>query len=65
MATEMNRRDVMKTGLAAAALGAIGSFEWVLPALAQGEVMVPFTDFAREPSTRPRRPIAGCSTRGR
>jgi DMSO/TMAO reductase YedYZ molybdopterin-dependent catalytic subunit len=44
VANEMNRRDVMKTGLAAAALGAMGSFDWILPALAQGEVMVPFTD---------------------
>jgi DMSO/TMAO reductase YedYZ molybdopterin-dependent catalytic subunit len=42
--TQMNRRDVMKTGLAAAALGAASGFEWVLPALAQGEVMVPFSD---------------------
>jgi DMSO/TMAO reductase YedYZ molybdopterin-dependent catalytic subunit len=40
----MTRRDVMKTGLAAAALGAAAKFDWVLPALAQGEVMVPFTD---------------------
>jgi hypothetical protein len=40
----MTRRDMMKTGLAAAALGATANFEWVLPALAQGEVMVPFTD---------------------
>ena len=44
MANEMTRRDVMKSGLAAAALGAAASFEWVLPAMAQGEVMVPFTD---------------------
>ncbi len=44
MASEMTRRDVIKTGLAAAALGAVADFEWVLPALAQGEVMVPFTD---------------------
>ena len=41
---QMNRREVMKTGLAAAALGAAGNFEWILPALAQGEVMVPFSD---------------------
>jgi DMSO/TMAO reductase YedYZ molybdopterin-dependent catalytic subunit len=40
----MTRRDVMKSGLAAAVLGAAGTFEWVLPALAQGEVVVPFTD---------------------
>jgi len=42
--SEMNRRDVMKTGLAVAALGAASSFDWVLPALAQGEVLVPFSD---------------------
>jgi DMSO/TMAO reductase YedYZ molybdopterin-dependent catalytic subunit len=40
----MTRRDVMKTGLAAAALGAAANFEWILPALAQGEVVVPFSD---------------------
>lgn len=44
MANEMTRRDVMKTGLAAAALGAAANFDWILPALAQGEVVVPFTD---------------------
>ncbi len=44
MANEMTRRDLMKTGLAAAALGAASGFDWVLPALAQGEVMVPFSD---------------------
>jgi DMSO/TMAO reductase YedYZ molybdopterin-dependent catalytic subunit len=37
-----SRRDVMKTGLAAAGLLAIP--EWALPALAQGETLVPFTD---------------------
>ena len=41
---QMNRREVMKTSLAMAALGAAGNFEWILPALAQGEVMVPFSD---------------------
>ena len=42
---QMNRREVMKTGLAAAALGAASNFDWVLPALAQGETVVPFTEF--------------------
>ncbi len=42
---QMNRREVMKTGMAMAALGAAGSFDWVLPALAQGEVVVPFTEW--------------------
>jgi DMSO/TMAO reductase YedYZ molybdopterin-dependent catalytic subunit len=44
VANEMTRRDVMKSGLAAAVLGAAGTFDWVLPALAQGEVVVPFSD---------------------
>ena len=44
MPNELTRRDVMKSGLAAAVLGAAGTFDWVLPALAQGEVVVPFTD---------------------
>ncbi len=43
--SEMNRRDVMKTGLAMAAIGAAANFEWVLPALAQGETVMPFTEF--------------------
>ncbi|MSO36426.1 MAG: hypothetical protein EXQ50_02575 [Acidobacteria bacterium] len=42
---QMNRREVMKTGLAAAALGAASNFEWILPALAQGETVMPFTEF--------------------
>ena len=43
--SEMNRRDVMKTGLAMAALGAASNFDWVLPALAQGETVMRFTEF--------------------
>ena len=39
-----NRRDVLRGGLAVAGLGAIGLPEWMLPVLAQGEVLVPFTD---------------------
>ena len=53
MANEMNRRDVMKTGLAAAALGAMASFEWVLPAMAQGEVDGAVHGFARQPAFNP------------
>jgi DMSO/TMAO reductase YedYZ molybdopterin-dependent catalytic subunit len=40
-----SRRDVLKTGLAVSSLGLLGLPEWVLPALAQGETVVPFTDF--------------------
>lgn len=46
MAYEPTRRDVLKkTGLAAAALGLAGMPEWALPALAQGETLVPFADW--------------------
>jgi DMSO/TMAO reductase YedYZ molybdopterin-dependent catalytic subunit len=35
---------MLKGGLAVAGLGVLAMPEWVLPALAQGEVLVPFTD---------------------
>jgi DMSO/TMAO reductase YedYZ molybdopterin-dependent catalytic subunit len=38
------RRDVLRGTLTAAGLGMLGIPEWVLPALAQGETVVPFTD---------------------
>jgi DMSO/TMAO reductase YedYZ molybdopterin-dependent catalytic subunit len=38
------RRDVLRGSLALAGLAALGQSEWVLPALAQGETPVPFTD---------------------
>jgi DMSO/TMAO reductase YedYZ molybdopterin-dependent catalytic subunit len=38
------RRDVLRSGLALTGLGIAGLPEWVLPALAQGETVVPFTD---------------------
>jgi len=44
MEKQMNRREVMKTGLAMAALGASANFDWVLPVMAQGETLVPFSD---------------------
>ena len=44
MKTTQTRRDMLKGGLAVAGLGVLGMPEWVLPALAQAEVLVPFTD---------------------
>ncbi|MGH7342900.1 MAG: molybdopterin-dependent oxidoreductase, partial [Candidatus Rokuibacteriota bacterium] len=44
MTTQSTRRDILKGGLAAAGLGLFGIPEWALPALAQGETLVPFTD---------------------
>jgi DMSO/TMAO reductase YedYZ molybdopterin-dependent catalytic subunit len=42
--TLSTRRDILRGGLAAAGLGVLGIPEWALPALAQGETLVPFTD---------------------
>ena len=39
-----SRRDVLKGSLALAGLGVLGVPEWTLPAIAQGETEVPFTD---------------------
>ena len=47
------RRDVLRAGLALAGLGIVGIPEWVLPALAQGETVVPFLDFPDRVVTNP------------
>jgi len=44
MANQQTRRDVLKGSLALAGLGIVGLPEWILPALAQGDTLVPFTD---------------------
>ena len=40
----LTRRDVVRGTLATAGLSLLGIPDWVLPALAQGEALVPFTD---------------------
>jgi len=44
MTRQNTRREILKGGLAAAGLGVLGFPEWAMPALAQGETIVPFTD---------------------
>jgi DMSO/TMAO reductase YedYZ molybdopterin-dependent catalytic subunit len=44
LTTETTRRQLLKGGLAMAGLAALGIPDWMLPALAQGETLVPFTD---------------------
>jgi DMSO/TMAO reductase YedYZ molybdopterin-dependent catalytic subunit len=44
MTRSQTRRTILKSTLAVAGLGALGLPEWALPVLAQGEVLVPFTD---------------------
>jgi len=56
MDTTMNRptrRDMLKGTLALAGIGLFGIPEWVLPALAQGEQVVPFLDFPDRVITAP------------
>ena len=48
MATETTRRDVIKSSLAMAGLGVLGFPEWAMPALAQGERLMEFTDLPDE-----------------
>jgi DMSO/TMAO reductase YedYZ molybdopterin-dependent catalytic subunit len=49
----LTRRRVLIGGAAAGALAAMGLPEWILPALAQGEALVPFTDVPANFSTNP------------
>ena len=44
MAIETSRRQLLKGSLAAAGLGFLGLPNWAIPALAQSETLVPFTD---------------------
>ncbi len=50
-----SRRSIVKGSLAMAGLGVLGVPKWALPALAQGETIVPFTDL-EEPITLERTP---------
>ena len=47
------RRDVLKGSLAAAGLAAFGIPDWAVPALADGETLVPFTDIPANFTTNP------------
>ena len=44
MTNSNTRREILKGTLALAGLSVFGIPEWALPALAQGETLVPFTD---------------------
>ena len=53
MSQVVTRRSVLKSGAAAGALAALGWPDWLLPALAQGETLMPFTDMPANFSTNP------------
>ncbi|MDA1315400.1 MAG: molybdopterin-dependent oxidoreductase [Acidobacteria bacterium] len=44
MTEQTTRRDILKRSLAIAGLGGLGIPEWAIPALAQGETLMEFTD---------------------
>jgi hypothetical protein len=45
MTMTTTRRAILRGGLATAGLGMFGIPEWALPALAQGETVIQFTDY--------------------
>lgn len=47
------RRDVLKSGLAAAGMGVLGVPNWLLPVLAQGETVLPFAEWPDNFNTTP------------
>src|SRR5471030_2178425 len=53
MTDRSTRRDILRGTLALGALGLMGIPEWVLPALAQGETVVPFLDYPDRVITNP------------
>ena len=53
MANETTRRDMLKTSLAVAGIGLLGMPEWALPVMAQGETVVPFTDWPENFNANP------------
>lgn len=53
MTTQHSRRDILKGSLALAGLSVAGLPEWMLPALAQGETLVPFTDLPEKITLAP------------
>src|SRR5579862_9492321 len=50
---QRTRRDILRGSLAVAGLSVFGVPEWVLPVLAQGEIIVPFTDLPADINLTP------------
>lgn len=53
MMKKSTRREILKGGMALAGLGVLGIPEWAIPAVAQGETLVPFTDSPDNVVTNP------------
>jgi DMSO/TMAO reductase YedYZ molybdopterin-dependent catalytic subunit len=63
MAEEMSRREVLKGAMAFTGIAAMGIAGWTIPALAQGEELVPFTDFPADFTPNPRPGVRYLDTR--
>src|SRR5437868_6507258 len=51
--TNPTRREILGGSLAVASLAVLGIPEWALPALAEGETLVPFTDIPKDANFNP------------
>lgn len=56
MANEIGRREVIKKGITLTGVAALASAQWPLPALAQDEDLVPFTDIPESFNPGPAKP---------
>ena len=63
MPDELKRRDVLKSALTLAGLMSLGWPEFILPALAADEEVVPFTDFPGDFNPKPRPGVRVLDTR--
>jgi len=63
MANELSRRQMLNKGMALAGIAALGIPEWAIPALAQGEELVPFTDVPADFTTAPKPGVRYLDTR--
>src|SRR5882724_11012472 len=63
MANQLSRRQVLSKGMALAGIATLGVPEWAIPALAQGEELVPFTDVPADFTTNPKPGVRYLDTR--
>jgi DMSO/TMAO reductase YedYZ molybdopterin-dependent catalytic subunit len=53
MLNDRSRREILKSSVALAGLSVLGLPDWAIPALAQGETLVPFTDLPETVNVAP------------
>jgi DMSO/TMAO reductase YedYZ molybdopterin-dependent catalytic subunit len=63
MANELSRREILRTGMTLAGVAVLGIPEWALPALAEGEDLIPFTDVPADFTTNPKPGVRYLDTR--